>query len=769
MAVRPAAKVVLDNPDADGRIDKFGYGRTWRFDARQRVDPITSWRHDEVHLWELEDCEIIPPLECLTLLAYAKKADMVLGTGAGQWIVTNGSQGTPSDYWRAETLGGRPAVDWLSYYDGSADQWGEITSVDDFLPAFMVWCLRFQPPPDQTEPAWLEIIIQGDSTQPTQVSYAWTFPMFDDSTLEPDARARWQRWKYPLLWRRYRRQYVWTDWEVVAGLDRADAAARAADDSGSVYRLITIRDVDGAMVVSMDGVGDYWLYEPPTAYKSTPTSDVMHDLRMQRGKVQIALRGGAGFINCQPLEWTAGGTAKPLRYHDVDSIFTATVPTGSEYHAVEGDRSPYYYSGKDVTLTNDAGATGQHRPQIELGRVATYLPPVVYATHLGMNPIWAAARSSPEASDARTELIKLDWRRRWPRDWQFRATLRDPSDHWLTRVHKYGKVDVTAGWDTTADTAIGTFYLDEPRWERDALDDHERTIEISGRDIIMARLVGKQFMAWRTGPEGWNLEDWARWVLLCAELPLALQQVADWNGGIGVVDRKHRKLEDRTRHTDSVVRALDKVLARFKWSWWVRTDGVVEVGPTPTYTHAAMPMPTGVGGLQFLPETLTPDFVLDEDAQTSADHIRRIRIRPGDDYRNYSAVFLGDDEPEVGLATDQASHQTPADALFTGVSLWDVASEPLVAGLETTLGQAERDERATERLRLLQQRGDLLEWQTIGKPDLAPGMFVELQVDIGEVAAGTIFQIIEDIGTMEPNAMRFDRTIRGRIVAEYTP
>jgi hypothetical protein len=219
--------------------------------------------------------------------------------------------------------------------------------------------------------------------------------------------------------------------------------------------------------------------------------------------------------------------------------------------------------------------------------------------------------------------------------------------------------------------------------------------------------------------------------------------------------------------TTGIVDALDEVLDAYNWSWWMRTDGKVEFGPNPTYTHADMPMPVG-GGLLFLPESLSVAHTIDASSQTGEDVIEFFRTEPErDHFRNYVVVLQSNDVVPSALAGDVDSHQDSSAANYKGVSLWDVRIEPQAGGLDD---QVERNARADEVLRMRGEKTLAAHWRTIGHPELAPGTYVDVNsVPDVNVPDGTVFRVMEDTATLDPNGKTFKRQFRLEIVAEYTP
>lgn len=723
MATKPVGKIVLDNPDADDRIALFGYGHTWRFDARRKMDPNDEWRYGLRSHWQLDGCEMIAPLNAITLIGYAWKANMVIGASANEWTVDNGT-------FRTEAIGGRPAVDWLSHIDSTADEYGRATSNSDFAPELACWIKRLDAPPDQTDPCAIEIELLGDDGTPsTQVSYAITLPIHDQADTEEDSRDAWQRWKHPLLWRRYGGDDPPT-WIVVDEWDRADAQGKSLGDH-EVDHTVWVQVMDNLLMIHVKGIADWWVYEWPAG---SP------DYSPQTGKIRVTTWGQAASFNVQAMQYPASGTAEPH----------GSIAIGTDFNRLETPANVSVDNGQGtVTPSTITLGVGEYRPRLTLSPSGGNNP-IVYGVHQYVGPTWDGARSSSTSSDGRAELVELNWRRVWPRGWTFQAKLRDPDDFWLAKVFELGKVEVHAGWDETADTQIMVAYLDEPQYRRDARKDLVREVTLTGSDLITARLR-HQFCAWRCNPEGWELDEWLAWMLECAEVPTSLHNITPT---AVTVDRFFHKKEFPMSHDTPVVTMIDAVLRAYDWEWATESDGKIWAGPRAEYSGGAV------------------DYILDEDDQTSREKmIRMVRVTPGArDFANMVAVFPnGQDwaDDVYGYDYDEASHHTPADQHFRGCAMQRILIEPHTGDPYT---QATWDARATDVLARSQRRARELRWKAEGLPALEPGNYVEVdEVSDIDVPAGTVFVIRQDIAHMRPRSMSFRREFRLDICAEWTP
>jgi hypothetical protein len=204
-------------------------------------------------------------------------------------------------------------------------------------------------------------------------------------------------------------------------------------------------------------------------------------------------------------------------------------------------------------------------------------------------------------------------------------------------------------------------------------------------------------------------------------VPPALIQVADDGYIIEAMPERWRSRYE-FGHDVEVVDALDAVVADRGWTWGVNEQGRIWVGPEAQY-----------GGV--------PDFILDDQAVAEGDRVVRIEAaRAEEGFRNYVAVFSSREGIEAAVWHDEASHRDPNAAAFIGDDWWEVLVRPDELSPEV-LGWQRLQEARRSRCEIV--------WETLGKPELRPGMFVEARVtDLG-VPTGAVFQLVEDVGLMD--------------------
>ncbi len=664
--LRPCAELTIDNPHADGILQKHGFACDWRFDDARLSAPAQA--DDFSVQWTCEGCEIIPVLRALGLRGYAVKADMSLD----DWSVEAG------DYWKLARPAGRPRVAYLFWYDARPNRYGVVMSRVQFEPRVALWLWRFAPPDGQTDPVFVELTLHGDGLGP---AYTVQIPLLDE------------QYKFPRLWRHDPGD---DQPRLVDELQRYDIT-RLAMRGGVYEQHVWVEETDGVLLISLSGAAEPWVYQPDDGEGPS------------RGHVSVTVRGHCAMFNLQPIRYPSQGTARPVRYVRVPDWMTQT----PDYIAVSGGHGT-------VQVSEDSGSVdGWTRPLVTLRSTDPHKRPVVYLVHQYHRAEIGAGDSAPQSTAGQAKFVRLWWRRRMWRGWRFRAELCDFDGAYQWRGNE--KVTVSAGWQA-ADTQVMVGYLSGPARRREADELMGRpTVEAEGRDYIAARLAGKKFMAWHGSPVGWNFAEWFKYVLGRAGVPETLVDVEDDGYVIDAMPEKWRGRYE-FGHDVEVVQALDEIVRARGWVWGINELGQIWAGPEPQYSG-------------------TPDFVIDDDAASEADRIVRVAAhRAVEDFRNYVAVFPGRRAAEAVVWCDEASHREASSDAFVGDDWWQVVAAPDEAKAEALAWRLFQDAR--------RWRADIV-WETPGKPKLRPGMFVQVQVDGLGLPAGSVFQIVQDVGLMD--------------------
>ncbi|MBC7288348.1 MAG: hypothetical protein H5T86_09950 [Armatimonadetes bacterium] len=599
----------------------------------------------------------------------------------------------------------------------AGDCWKVVTPDGRPRVAYLFWC--------DARPNRHGIVMSRQRYEPRIALWLWRFappagqtePVFIEVTLHGDGAGpaytvqlplHDEAHKYPRLWRHDPNQ---PEAYLVDELQRYDAA-RLAMLGGALEQHLWIEETDGVLVMSVSGVAEPWVYQPEDGQGPS------------RGHVSVTVRGHCAMFNLQPITYPAQGTARPARFIFVPDWMNRT----PSYLPVTGG------SGEVEVGEDEQASGGWTRPVVTLRTADPHRRPVVYLLHQYHQAQFGSGQSSPQSTAGRSVLLRLSWRRRMWRGWRFKAELRDFSGTCAWRGNE--KVCVKAGWGAPV-TQVMVGYLTGPRRERHGEEFLGRsTLEVEGKDYIGARLAGKKFMAWHGSPVGWNFAQWFRYVLNRAGVPDALITVEDDGYVIGAMPDKWLGRYE-FGHDVEVVRALDAVVRARGWVWGVNPEGQIWAGPEPQY-----------GGF--------PDFILDDDTVTEEDRVLRVSAeRAGDEFRNYVAVFSGRRAVEAAIWHDEGSHRDPASDAFIADDWWRVLVEPDEPDPTTLAWQVFCDAQ--------RWRADIV-WETPGKPQLRPGMFVRVDASGLGVAEGSVFQIVEDIGIMEPERGLFRSVFYARAV-----
>lgn len=691
----PSFDLTFDYADADGRVERWGHGYTWKFLSQRQDSPTDP--NSFAPTWFLDNAEIIPGLNAVSLLGYAPARDLALSG----WTVDAGT-------WREQPMGSHPAATWLSYPSSRPDEFGYVTSDALYPPRLALHTIEFVPPADQTEAlVYTSIDLLGafDEEPPDYTStYRIALPLHSEG----------QAGKYPQLGRGQPGNF-----EVVDEFQRADTMGGAA--GGVLHRTLWIEFRDGVLIIrcNTNGVGwsEPWMYEP--AADHYPIS----------GRIGVQFYGHAGLFTVSPIYYPATGEAYPLEYRTVPVRYVYGLSALTQYGASAEGTYP-----TDWGLTSEwpDGPTGnRYRPVLGLSRIDESSSPLVLAIHDQFDPEFSAARTAPYSTQARgvtlsaggddpAEAIGLSWKRGLWRDWTFTATMRDPNDFWVDYLKPNQKVTVKAGLDDVL-TQLMIAYVRKPGVERDGNRERGNVPELTveGQDYILARIAGKKFMRQQASPVGWDLGAWAESVLLNANVVAPLS----FPSGTIVTQSRKKALQFDFGPNDEVLFALDKVFKAHGWTpLAIDADGTIWSAPEPVY-----------GG--------TPDFVLDETTAVDGELIETIRVDYQDEEFRNAAGVIGD-LGALSETVDLGSIQDPDDPNFVGDDWWGI--EDLEEG----------DDPATRAAYLLAEwlgRRQLLKWTRNVKTDLAPGAYVQVKVDKLDVPTDTVMRIVGDEGNIDPN------------------
>jgi len=111
----PHGSITFDNPDHLGRINKWGTGHTFRFQADRYDNSLSpdTW----AYCWIMEGCEIVPGINALSLAGTPRRKSLTKDDFTYPY-------GIGSKAWRVECPDAHPSASWLSYIETSPGKTG---------------------------------------------------------------------------------------------------------------------------------------------------------------------------------------------------------------------------------------------------------------------------------------------------------------------------------------------------------------------------------------------------------------------------------------------------------------------------------------------------------------------------------------------------------------------------------------------------------------------------------------------------------------------
>ena len=687
---RPTGTLVIDNAHADGTPLLFGAGYDWTFESEREeiaLDP-EAWASKWIH----SDTEVIPGINALSLRAFPNVGDML----AEEWTAE-----IDAPHWRTERPGAFPRRAWWSYTNATQGSSGRMVSSLIMQPRVAFHNIEFEAPfdVDQDNPpqSYFELLggYDADSTLASPVvSYRLVLAAHGDVE------------KYPLLYR----SIDGGTWTLVDQLDRNDASLSGATD-GKLYRTIWMQLFDGQLLIRLSGAAQPWIYKPETGPPEDPDRYLP-----QKGPIAVQFKNHAAMFHAAALRYPATGSATPRVALTWPSWVNRTVAYVGSFGG-EGS----------VTATEDKPGWYESKPIITLTRAGgVQRTPLVYVVHEKRDASPGPGSSASEsmrtrsatlkaASTDHVELVELSYRRRFPRDFRFNATIRDPNDYWADKIRENMKVEITAGWQET-ENAIMTGYIMDPGFKREADQERGETslLRITGSGWIMGRFHEKKPMLFPASPEGWDLAEWIEWLLARA----GFAGSTSFPSGVTVSRQFVKRLQHRFSHDTQMLAGIDAVCKSIGWMpIREKADGSISGGTWPVYSG-------------------TPDYTLDEATNTGDDRIEEIETKHDDSARrNFLGVVVSDQS--LAIAFDEASMTTPGADDFLGDWFAEVLSLP---DATNPLAYAQRE------LIRRQQKRRVLRWTRPLLTSVEPGEFVKVTVDNVGVPADTVMQIIEDEG-----------------------
>ncbi len=715
MALQGVCRVVVDNPDARGHIEKneHGFGKSWTFDDYKPGEQLGEFsprvRREQVWDYAGGNCEILPELQGAAPRGQAVPYDMV----STNWTVVAGS-------WRDTVVAGKEDKDFLWYYDGRPDQGGEVRSVEDFWPNVSFYFRRYPVPYNQTESSYVVFTFFGLTDQGTGgYIYGYILPLADDV------------FKYPALLRTAVGSDLNYPDDIIDEFQQSQLRG-AGEYEGSRAEIFSVENTAGALFAYYSEASGPWVYKPSGG------------INLTRGKLGISIQGHAGCVRVSPVQYPTSTTLQPFQnlqtpYWVRDRhYYISLAHTPAETSATVAGISSANPDSPIITFAsqnNHARAVvfvvnQLHEPSITDARTTTTY------TFDGQEETPPLLSASGRVDDSwRGATCELEMR--FPYDTT--SPYFTDSASAQQRVQWTGNelVTVDVEWDTGSRTPGDAFstdtqftgYICELNYDRDSDELGYMRMRLSCEDIVGARFSGKKKMINHICYAGVRSDVAFEHVFLRCGVKADYQDLTglvDDEGniwfmplGLSVFDYGARLFQFRAN--EEVVSALDVMAQSLGVVWGVDYDGICFVKPRPRY----------VAG------TSAISFTLDDDTTTADDLLYNVTATRGhDQFRNYLAAIVGQGaEIETWFGRDpNDSHTATESSGFIGDDWWEVLTET-DAGNAALIGQ--------ERLGELILRKLVVAWETPGKPDLWPDDFVKVQVDGLEVPADTVFRIIE--------------------------
>jgi len=726
---RPVVLTTVDDPRALGRIDDQAHG--WGGDF---LSDIPDWQH--------AGTQPIPSLKAIGPRGYLDPQNMVLGTGAGQWTITQEKTGD-STSWNDDAMPGRwPRITYLHMYDGTANAMGQVTSNSNFAPRWCACIYRYLPRSDTTLPTCdFSIKMHGLGTGypswrivvPTQGETAkYPYLIFDAFSTGQGKRVSY------------------FDGDLTSGVD-------SAFQRWIIWCELTQNQWIIALSVNGNGINT-WTYTPPGTDVANPH---LHDAATNEtaicgdGKITVRTQGQQIMAAVMPIYYPLFSeaylkTAFPLAaaLGDVDRAtdppFTSAIclqPTGTLV---------------DVTCDVD-GATNAVSPRLQFGYDSSYTAgantkrAIVGVTSVVMDAVIEAATHAPSpwVSTGKTALGPITYTRRstWKGN-SMTAAFRDAAAAATWKGNEV--VTLEAGYQTVAGTSptlrkLLTAYLKAPKRERDSGGGLRGELKavIEASDFAGSRMERRTCAFWPSlGSFDFNTA-----VHLVGNRLGFLDANIVCSDAVGTLTLPYNQIigdpalaYGATDRPADVLDAICKIMGRV---WGINASGQLFTSAPPAY-----------GG--------TPDFVLDSDTTTEADIIRYFESeRDMAEFANSVYSITGPEGfRQFGWAQDTASQDTDTADDFVGDPLQFAEIIEKAWAAAATLATATLARRATFSHQLL--------WRPIKAQALDPGMFVKAQLDTSDVPTDSVFLLVEEVGEFDPlpgNQFGWKQTWKGVRVA----
>lgn len=699
---RAAAKLIIDNPNADGQVTTWGIGRDWEA-AEERAmfrglsADITGqygWRYNGQFEY-LEKLKAIGPIGAATF------ADMNIDG----WTATQGA-------WAESSKAGALRYTHLHFYDGrtglvATNEYGIITSTASFTPnlALSVW--RFPATKEETDPCVFEVHFLGSGTAPV---YALSFPASGPGGTFYSSQfgASGAQYTNPALIGRLPGQSTWTvidEWKGGGAPQQAQGISSAA-----FFQGMRIEYADGWLLVKVVGTNETWAYSGPWR----DNAGNLHDFALGSGQLQIRVCGHTAMFAVTQLEYPTSAVLLPSAYFFTVPPWNTTpayrlisaIPAGSGITAAAN----IYGNGSRPAVTFiSTGATRALLYNVQEYRTAT-------VGNAESNPFTTEGSVAMQIESIQGQLDG-SWRGA-----TMEAEVKSQLGETMPELKANDKIDALVSLDS------GNTWIRQFLGYNVPLDKY---VEEGGIGRVRANLHAaswdeargkRKLMLWNCSFEGWPIDTAFRYLLNRAGVPDSLISIdarvsADSMGAyyyLPICSPKGERLL-QFRLDESLTSALDQIAKLRGLQWGVDQDGKVFLRPPLTHTAGAS------------------DFTITDTVADAQDFRSFKRVRSVDDYFNCLLVLAGEGfSMAARLWQDFGSINTPTDANFIGDDWWKVICQPEGDNVQQI---AEREWNGRT------EGADLIYWKTSGNPELLPDMYLKVQVSGMDITTDSIYRI----------------------------
>lgn len=693
--VRAAAKLVLDNPNADGQIVLWGIGRDWVAAEEKATFVGISADVAGSYGWQYGGCfRYVERLKGIAPLGSAPETDMKLS----DWTPIAGS-------WCESSTAGALKRRYLHCYDGRPNLTSAIRSNAIFRPNLTVRVWRFPPDQETTQADAFEIRFLGNGRCP---EYALLLPsigpggsQFENLTGVADGEYR-----DPLLLGRPKGVTKW----AIIDVGKGGTAARTSD-AAPVFQVVTLEYVAGWLLIYLSDSPDVWAYTGDW----TDANGIVRNFALVPGRVRITVYNHTAMFNSAQVTYPASADLVPSAW-----FYTGPLVNPSPSYRVIGYTPP----GTALFAAPQGGA-GKTRPVVTFTSSGENCA-VLYNVQEYRPAVIGNAQSDPVSTEGNPDLQIVSLRGYVDDSWRgahLEAELKAQPGRTLPELKANCRVSASVSLDGGATwTQMFTGYNVplEKRLDAGALGRTRATLHAA--DWIEARGRHKP-MYWHCSLEGWPVDEAFKYILGRAGVDESLIAIDPAISAATMGAYYYLPLADprgdrilQFRPDENVVTALDRIAALRDLQWGVDENGIFFLRPRPVHAPGHY------------------DFVIDDAAADAEDFRSFRRVRGLEDYYNVLAVLAGDGFTAAGrMVMDLASIQDPTARNYLGDDWWRFEAEP----------EGDSLDRIVSRLWAQREEGiDLVYWRTDGHPELMPGLYGAIYVSGVDLPEGAIGRIV---------------------------